>query len=101
MVSEGFTARGPGTMAPSHTNSPGWPHTSPRWSTTEVSGENRTTAIKNVEREGNMLLLQGAESGRAFSFAIHEVTGMASIAVAAEDRGVLVFGACTPTPVVK
>ena len=45
-----------------------------------------------------LIILQGAEAGRAFSFTINEATGMASIAVARDGTGVVVFGACTPTP---
>ena len=67
-------------------------------STTRASGENRSTPIKNLERDGGMIILQGVEQGRAFSFAITEATGMASIAVAREDRGVVGFGPCTPLP---
>ena len=66
--------------------------------TTEASGENRTTPIKNLEREDGLIFLQGVENGRAFSFVIAEDTGMASIAVARDGLTVAVFGACTPTP---
>ena len=69
---------------------------SARLRTTEASGENRNTPIKNTEREGGLIILQGAERGRAFSFVISEMTGMASIAVAMDGQGVLVSGACTP-----
>ncbi len=65
-------------------------------STTKASGENRSTPIKNLQREGGVIYLQGVEGGRAFSFVITEKTGDASIAVAAEGRTVSVFGACTP-----
>ena len=65
-------------------------------STTKASGENRSTPIKNMERAEGLLVLQGFENGRAFSFVITEKTGMASIAVAREGRTVTVFGACTP-----
>ncbi len=50
--------------------------------TTEASGQNRSTRIKNLERHAGQLVLQGFENGRAFSFLITEETGMASIAVA-------------------
>ena len=66
--------------------------------TTAASGQNRSTPIKNLEREAGQLVLQGFENGRAFSFLIAEKTGMASIAVAREGLGVTVFGACTPLP---
>ncbi len=69
-----------------------------RLRTTEASGENRTTPIKNLERDGGLIFLQGVENGRAFSFVIAEETGMASIAVARDGLAVTVFGACTPRP---
>jgi hypothetical protein len=66
-----------------------------RLSTTKASGENRTTPIEYLKREAGMIVLQGFERGRAFSFVISEETGMLSVAVAAEGKGVVVFGACT------
>ena len=66
-------------------------------STTKASGENRTTPIKNLERDNGLIILQGAEAGRAFSWVITEETGLATISVAIDGRGVVVFGACTPT----
>ena len=65
--------------------------------TTKASGENRVTPIKNIERAEGMIFLQGVERGRAFSFAIAEETGMASVAVARNGVTVTVFGVCTPT----
>ena len=70
-------------------------------STTAASGEDRSTPIKNLEREdgpgrASLIFLQGVENGRAFSFVITEETGMASIAVARDGLAVTVFGACTP-----
>lgn len=67
-----------------------------RLSTTKASGENRTTPIKNLVREDGLIVLQGFEQGRAFSFVIEEETGIASIAVARDGITVSVFGACTP-----
>lgn len=67
-------------------------------STTEASGENRSTSIKNLERDEGVIVLQGYENGRAFSFMIAEEDGMASIAVARDGLSVAVFGACTPMP---
>ena len=64
--------------------------------TTKASGENRSTPIKNMERNDGAIFLQGVEGGRAFSFVIDEETGMASIAVARDGITVSVFGACTP-----
>ena len=69
-----------------------------RLSTTQASTERRATPIEHLRRADGTIVLQGYEGGRAFSFFIVEKTGMASIAVAAEDRAVVVFGACTPMP---
>jgi hypothetical protein len=65
-------------------------------STTEASGQNRSTPIKEMERHDEAIILQGNEMGRAFSIVISEVTGRASIAVAADGEAVVVFAACTP-----
>ena len=72
-----------------------------RMSTTKASGENRATPIEHLRRESGMIVLQGFERGRAFSFVITEATGAASVAVAAEDRAVAIFGACTPMPATR
>ena len=66
-----------------------------RLSTTKASGENRSTPIEYLKRTGGVIVLQGFEGGRAFSFVISEGTGMLSVAVAAEGKAVVVFGACT------
>jgi hypothetical protein len=49
-----------------------------------------------MSRDGGQLILQGVEAGRAWSLFIHETTGWATFAAAAEGRSVSVFGACTP-----
>jgi hypothetical protein len=67
-----------------------------RLQTTKASGEDRVTPIEFLKRDGGLIVLQGFERGRAFSFVIDEVTGMVSVAVAAPGRAVVVFGACTP-----
>ena len=69
-----------------------------RLGTTRASGENRSTPIRNLQRDGGLIFLQGVEAGRAFSFVINEATGMASVAVAREGVSVAIFGACTPLP---
>jgi hypothetical protein len=67
-------------------------------STTKASGQNRTTPIEQLRRQDGMIVIQGFEKGRAFSFVITEETGALSVAVAAEGKAVAVFGACTPMP---
>ena len=69
-----------------------------RLSTTKASGENRETPITHLTREGDLIVLQGLENGRAFSFMITEETGRLAVAVATKEKTVAVFGACTPLP---
>jgi hypothetical protein len=69
-----------------------------RLSTTVASGENRSTPILYVTRENGVIVLQGFEMGRAFSYVISEQTGRAAVAVASEGRATAIFGACTPQP---
>jgi len=65
-------------------------------STTEASGENRTTPTDVLRREDGLIFIQGMEQGRAFSIVVSETTGRASGAIAADDFSVSFFGACTP-----
>ena len=62
---------------------------------TKASGENRETAIKNMQQTDGILFLQGIQRGRAFSFVIDEPSGMMSVAIATDLRTISVFGACT------
>ena len=64
--------------------------------TTQASGENRSTPVRTMERADGLILLQGMEQQRAFSFQINEETGMVSVAVARDGVVVSVFGTCTP-----
>lgn len=67
-----------------------------RLSTTEASGQNRSTPISNLKREEGQIVMQGEEGGRAFSFILAEETGRISAAIAVNGFTVTVFGACTP-----
>ena len=64
--------------------------------TTRGSGENRTTVIQTLRRQDGAIVLQGFESGKAFSFVIDEKAGMLSASVTANGFGVALFGSCTP-----
>ena len=64
--------------------------------TTAASGEDRSTPIRNLQREEGRIFLQGVEKGRAFSFVIDEAHGLMTVAVARDAVTVSVFGACTP-----
>ena len=64
--------------------------------TTEASGESRSTPIERVEREGDGIALQGAENGKAFSMLLEADSGTASVAIALEGSVLAGFGYCTP-----
>jgi len=66
--------------------------------TTKASGENRSSPIGSLSRDAGIILFQGAENGRAYSFIINESSGTASISVTTDEVAVSVFGACTPFP---
>jgi hypothetical protein len=66
--------------------------------TTEASGLNRATEINNLLREDGLIVLQGYQMRRAFSIVITEETGFLTFSVSGEDRGAVIFGACTPKP---
>lgn len=70
-------------------------------STTPASGQNRTTPIESLRREKGLVVLQGLENGRAFSFVIAEKTGSASVAIAREELVLAVSAMCTPMPAAK
>ena len=67
-----------------------------RLSTTKASGLNRSTPIASIQRDGDTIILQGFENGRAFSYVIDEKTGESSATITAIGRNVSAFGACTP-----
>ena len=66
--------------------------------TTKASGLDRTTEIKNVEKQNGLIFLQGVQEERAFSIVIAEVTGDMTFGVVSDGVGAAVFGVCTPLP---
>jgi hypothetical protein len=64
--------------------------------TTAASGEDRATRVPHVTREDGIIVLQGIDDQRAYSFLIVEASGLMSVAVARDGITVSAFGACTP-----
>jgi len=64
--------------------------------TTVASGVNRETKADSVKRVDEHVVMQGYESGRAFSLMIRVENGQAAFSSVADDRSVIVFAACTP-----
>lgn len=67
-----------------------------RAETTEASGEVRQTPIRTVERSNGIILLQGVQGERAFSWLITEATGEGTLTVSSLAAGLTVFTVCTP-----
>lgn len=67
--------------------------------TTEASHENRQTPILYITREDGLIVLQGLEMGRAFSFNIDEVSGVLTASASKPGQFSGAFGVCTPLPV--
>ncbi len=70
-------------------------------STTKAADDPRESPIGNVTRANGLVVLQGLEEGRAYSFVINEKSGRLSVSVARDGITVSVFGACTPLTVLK
>lgn len=68
-------------------------------STTKASQLNRVTEFTGVEKVDGLIVMQGIEYGRAFSFVIDELTGRMTVAIALDGMSVTVFGACTDTDI--
>ncbi len=76
----------------------------PRWiavdfkkkklSGTDSDGEDESTAIENVRVNDGQTILQGAESGRAWSMVIDQMTGDMTVAIAGDETGFVLFGVC-------
>jgi hypothetical protein len=65
-------------------------------STTQASLEPRQSPIGSITRGDGLVVIQGLEQGRAFSFIVNEQSGRLSAAVARDGITVTAFGACTP-----
>lgn len=59
------------------------------------SGNDAVSPVKNTERSGDHLLLQGVENGRGWDVAINTKSGRMSGAGVGDAVSFLVFGACT------
>ena len=60
-----------------------------------MGASGRSSPIQHQVREGGMLVMQGFENYRAWSITINETTGKLVGAIAGDQEGFLIFGACT------
>jgi hypothetical protein len=61
-----------------------------------MSAGGRVTKMQSHARADGMLIVQGMENKRAFSITISEQSGKLVGAIAADEQGYMIFGACTP-----
>jgi hypothetical protein len=54
----------------------------------------RETAIRNVDRASNKMILSGAEGERGWTVLINEATGKMSATAAGDGEGFVIFGQC-------
>ena len=59
------------------------------------SGEKAVSNIKNSERSGDHLILQGVENGRSWDIAINTNNGKMSASLVGDGISFLTFGICT------
>ena len=61
----------------------------------QLSARGRTAPIHNATRSNGMLMIQGSQDRRSFSITVAEDTGSLVGAIAGDEEGFIVFGACT------
>lgn len=61
-----------------------------------ASGEERWTAIQNIQNVNGLTILQGAENGRAWSVVIDQASGRMLGSVTDAEGAFTIFGACLP-----
>jgi hypothetical protein len=61
-----------------------------------ISARGRTSNMLNQSRASGLLTIQGVENDRAFSITISENSGKLVGAIAGDEEGFVLFGACTP-----
>ena len=61
----------------------------------EISGPERTTKIRSMEKDDDQLILQGYELGLGWTLALDRETGNVRITFARWDAAFIIFGSCT------
>jgi hypothetical protein len=62
--------------------------------TTGGEVEQRETPLSTVSREQGLLMMQGQQEGRVFSWIITETTGEGTLTVGTPGEGITVFTVC-------
>ena len=61
-----------------------------------IAGPKRSTAIREIDKGADQLLLQGTELGYAWSIALDKTSGEMALTLVNRDDVFVVFGNCTP-----
>jgi len=61
----------------------------------EISGTERTTKIRSMEKDDDQIILQGYELGLGWTLALDRETGNMRITFARWDASFIIFGSCT------
>ncbi len=61
----------------------------------EISGTERTTKIRSIDKDDDQLILQGYELGLGWTLALDRATGNMRITFARWDASFIMFGSCT------
>jgi hypothetical protein len=64
--------------------------------TTAAASEDRTTQIERTQRANGLIVLNGMQGQRAWSWVINEASGEGTLTISSEGDGVTIFSACTP-----
>jgi len=62
---------------------------------TRESAHKAESPIKNLQKDGTQLILQGVENGHGWSISIDQKNGRMTAVASGEDLGFIIFGACT------
>jgi hypothetical protein len=65
---------------------------------TREDGETKTTAINNMAKLPDRLIMQGMQNGLAWGLIITEPQGKMTLTASGPQTGFAAFGACTPYP---
>lgn len=64
--------------------------------TTAAHSETRSTPIGSVHRNDGLIVLNGQQGERAWSWVINEASGEGTLSISSEGAAIAVFSACTP-----
>jgi hypothetical protein len=62
--------------------------------TKSASGDERTADIASQQVDQDRLILQGVQSGAAWSLAVSQKTGVMSLSISGDEAAIVAFGTC-------